>query len=396
MPVQHINQVAINDGGGGAPVIDTFDNGGDSILLNSDKTLSVLDILADYKAYVEELKESFEIWDKNQYSEASHSDYGKFLENYPEKSGVENAIAEVMTEIDDAFSDVIMIQEEIDLFSKAPGDIYGTPLGGSSSTPKATTSKYYNQNFEAAAPVIGGAVSSGVVNSSSPGSSTSTTVSTESNDVKTETELENSSNSEQPKAEDIISSQVPNDSGNSNNFIGGSYNAGGIIPNIDGELVSTEQFAEELGLGEVVDSLEYESILGNSTGSILDILSKEDFNNSGASIISNGASILVPSSIKKNGDMSNSGATGSVGVIAAGGTAVLGLGLALIGGLHYYKKKKKKKDEDDSTEQSTNSLEAEVYDDGSMDVLDQQESVLDIKEHLMHLGEDNNEELDFE
>lgn len=394
MPVQFINQVAINDGGGGTPVIDTFDNSGDSVLLNSDKTLGVLDILGDYKTYVEELKESFETWDKNQYSEASNSNYSGFL-NYPDKSGVENAIAEVMTEIDDVIADVIMIQEEIDLFSKAPVDLYGTSIGSPSSASKSP-STYNNSKFEAVAPVVGGVVGGDVVNSSTPDSSTSATESPEINDTKTETGFDNNSNSEQPKAEDIISSQVPSDSENSNNFIGGSYNAGGIIPNIDGELVSTEQFAEELGLGEVVDSLEYESILGNSTGSILDILSKEDFNNSGASIISSGASILVPSSIKKNGNMSNSGATGSVGVIAAGGTAVLGLGLALIGGLHYYKKKKKKKDEDDSTEQSTNSLEAEVYDDGNMDILDEQENVLDIKEHLMHLGEDNNEELDFE
>lgn len=394
MPVQFINQVAINDGGGGTPVIDTFDNSGDSVLLNSDKTFGVLDILGDYKTYVEELKESFETWDKNQYSEASNSNYSGFL-NYPDKSGVENAIAEVMTEIDDVIAAVIMIQEEIDLFSKAPVDLYGTSIGSPSSAGKKS-STYNNSKFEAVAPVVGGVVGGDVVNSSTPDSSTSATESPEINDTKTETGFDNNSNSEQPKAEDIISSQVPSDSENSNNFIGGSYNAGGIIPNIDGELVSTEQFAEELGLGEVVDSLEYESILGNSTGSILDILSKEDFNNSGASIISSGASILVPSSIKKNGNMSNSGATGSVGVIAAGGTAVLGLGLALIGGLHYYKKKKKKKDEDDSTEQSANSLEAEVYDDGNMDVLDEQENVLDIKEHLMHLGEDNNEELDFE
>ena len=394
MPVQFINQVAINDGGGGTPVIDTFDNSGDSVLLNSDKTFGVLDILGDYKTYVEELKESFETWDKNQYSEASNSNYSGFL-NYPDKSGVENAIAEVMTEIDDVIADVIKIQEEIDLFSKAPVDLYGTSIGSPSSASKKS-STYNNSKFEAVAPVVGGVVGGDVVNSSTPDSSTSATESPEINDTKTETGFDSNSNSEQTKAEDIISSQVPSDSENSNNFIGGSYNAGGIIPNIDGELVSTEQFAEELGLGEVVDSLEYESILGNSTGSILDILSKEDFNNSGASIISSGASILVPSSIKKNGNMSNSGATGSVGVIAAGGTAVLGLGLALIGGLHYYKKKKKKKDEDDSTEQSTNSLEAEVYDDGNMDVLDEQENVLDIKEHLMHLGEDNNEELDFE
>ncbi len=185
--------------------------------------------------------------------------------------------------------------------------------------------------------------------------------------------------------------------GGSNGNGGGASSAAGSIAGILGGGAGGIGGAISgiLGGGMGADGLlsgDYGDILGNSTGSILSGLNSGEFESSKGSISKGGKSSLSPSLDKFNKKDGEGSGLGTVGVIAAGGTVTLGAGAATIGGLHYYNNMKqmqlaKEKEEDDEED------EVEDEDEEKQEEMAHEESILDFKEHLLHLGLEDDDEI---
>lgn len=400
------NTVYINDGGGGSSITYTTVGGsgsnGEVISLIPEQVDYVHDILEQNIEEIETMAEELIAWDNEQYSAISSSKYAYLYPKRYSLSEIEpaqDAFYEARRELSNTVDYINQYANaSMDEFDSQGGNAKESGIPSSDPTPPAGNIDY------------GSVVSSEVMSPEEVVESVSNVIDSSSQSGEN-TNNNSQSNQEQTDAGSIIGSQLVGDDGSTSSSLDnstGNINIDSTGSNADGESGTSNQLITELGINSngggnatggslvgtsISEVLGFEngsnSILGNSTGSLLSGLSRDDFINSKASISSGTTGSLIPSSLKKFSKNNSEESVGNVGVIATGSTVTLGSGAALLGGVRYYNKKKQEEiveDIDDEEEKE----EENVLQEENANL--NGESIIDFKEHLLHLGENEEEE----
>lgn len=329
---------------------------------------------------IEQMASDLIAWDEEQYASIANSKYAYF---YPSRYRIQE-IERCQESFQNARKDIAETVDYITNYSNTTTrTIYSggtTSSGGgsgSSNDVSITTEDVLSDEKSTDA--------TNTNNESAQNSSNSSDQSSQSSDSPT-------TDKTQSNADDIIKTKATesNESATSQNA-----STSNNSPQLSSEYNSTNQLASTGGVnnggsgsevlngtGSVVDSDDLNGLLEKNTGSLLSSLNKEDFQNSGAIVSSSSKGTIVPKLEKKQSLKEDSSSLGTVGVVAAGGTVTLGLGLAAIGGLRYYNNKKKKEEEIDT-------LDVEEEEDNYEELSDdEKDNMVNFKESLYHIGEE--------